>query len=68
MRHTLVISKETGLVREEYYDVPPVIKDHVNEVIDGKSTDCFVFYFQSGQRAWYSNRHYQYEFRDGFAI
>lgn len=68
MRHTVVISKETGLVRDEYYSVPPLINNHVKRSIDNEIVDCFEFCFQSGAKAWYSNKHYYYEFRDGFVL
>lgn len=68
MTHTLVISKTTGLVRDEYYCIPPIIKKHEDKMIDGVMQDCFVFKFASGNYAFYSNKDYRYELRSGFAI
>ena len=45
MKHTVVISKEIGLVRNEYYSVPPLINNHVKRSIDNEIVDCFEFLF-----------------------
>lgn len=68
MTHTVIINKNTGLVREEYYCIPPIIEKHIDKIIDGVMQDCFLFKFDSGNYAFYSNNDYRYELRSGYAI
>lgn len=66
--HTLVFSRATGLLVDEYSTVPPKIEDHVLMHTNDheKEQDCFCFYFASGAKCWYANEDYRYEFKGGF--
>lgn len=66
--HTLVFSRSTGLLVDEYSTVPPKIENHVMKHTwdHEKEQDCFCFYFASGAKCWYANSDYRYEFKGGF--